>query len=312
MAKIEDPKVRYEYMTVNGVPTKVLQVGKTDLGPICQEPLLIFIPGSPGIIEYYEDFLTEVYEHFDGRLHVCGVSHAGHDDVFTKCSAPSPKEHWQLYGLYGQIRHKVEFVRSHVTGKRAVFLAGHSIGAYMMLQVLEELKELNVKRSFLLFPVIERLAETPNACSLMWDARLLRLLSWFIVLLLVVLPEAVKSLLVSWYCQNLPPAIRQRAFKATCMLFEPTVFQIVVNMAHEELRTLVERDDEFIGAHLERLTFYYGCSDGWCPVRFYQDIKETFPNGDITLCSLNIKHAFVLDRTAEIAAFVSNRIKNNI
>ncbi|XP_070391883.1 lipid droplet-associated hydrolase-like isoform X2 [Dermacentor albipictus] len=265
MAQRQVPKVRYEYMTVNSVPTKVMLVGKTDLGPNCQEPLLICIP-----------------------------------------------EHWHLYGLYGQVRHKVEFVRSWVTGNRAIFLAGHSIGAYMILQVLEELKELNVKRSFLLFPVIERLSETPNACNLTWDARLLKLLSWLIVLLLTVLPETVKSLLVSWYCQSLPPAIRQRSIKATNVLFKPTVFQIVMDMAHEELQVLGERDDEFIGAHMERLTFYYGCNDGWCPVLFYQEIKETFPNGDITLCALNLKHAFVLDRTAEIAAFVSDRIRNSL
>ncbi|XP_070391884.1 lipid droplet-associated hydrolase-like isoform X3 [Dermacentor albipictus] len=312
MAQRQVPKVRYEYMTVNSVPTKVMLVGKTDLGPNCQEPLLICIPGNPGIVEYYEDFLTEVYDHFDGRLHVCGLSHAGHDEVVTKHLAPSPKEHWHLYGLYGQVRHKVEFVRSWVTGNRAIFLAGHSIGAYMILQVLEELKELNVKRSFLLFPVIERLSETPNACNLTWDARLLKLLSWLIVLLLTVLPETVKSLLVSWYCQSLPPAIRQRSIKATNVLFKPTVFQIVMDMAHEELQVLGERDDEFIGAHMERLTFYYGCNDGWCPVLFYQEIKETFPNGDITLCALNLKHAFVLDRTAEIAAFVSDRIRNSL
>uniref|UniRef100_A0A131YK98 Lipid droplet-associated hydrolase n=1 Tax=Rhipicephalus appendiculatus TaxID=34631 RepID=A0A131YK98_RHIAP len=312
MSKRQVTKVRYEYMTVNGVPTKVVQVGKTDLGPSCQEPLLIFIPGNPGIIEYYEDFLAELYDHFDGRLHVCGLSHAGHDNIFTTRSAPSPKEHWELYGLYGQIRHKVDFVKRHATGNRAIFLAGHSIGAYMMLQVLEELKELNVKRSFLLFPVIERLSETPNACSLLWDARLLRLVSWLIVLLLMVLPEAVKSLLISWYCRRLPPAIQQRSAKATSVLFDPTVFRLVVDMAHEEIQTLVERDDEFLGAHMEQLTFYYGCRDDWCPVHFYRDMKETFPNGDITLCSLNIKHAFVLDRTAEIAAFVSNRIKNSL
>ncbi|XP_037277608.2 lipid droplet-associated hydrolase isoform X2 [Rhipicephalus microplus] len=265
MSKREVTKVHYEYMTVNGVPTKVVQVGKTDLGPSCQEPLLIFIP-----------------------------------------------EHWDLYGLYGQVRHKVEFVERHATGDRAIFLAGHSIGAYMILQVLKEHKGLNVKRSFLLFPVIERLSETPKACSLLWDARLLRLLSWLIVLLLMVLPEAVKSLLVSLYCRSLPPAIRERSAKATSVLFDPTVFRLVIDMAHEEIQTLVERDDEFLGACMERLVFYYGCSDGWCPVRFYWNMKETFPNGDITLCSLNIKHAFVLDRTAEIAAFISNRIKDSL
>lgn len=305
-------KVRYSYITISSVPTKVVQVGNTDLDPDSQEPLFILIPGNPGIIEYYEDFLLEIYDHFEGRVHVCGLSHAGHDEVWTKCNAPSPKEHWHLYGLQGQVRHKVEFVKNHVSSSRAVFLAGHSVGAYIVLQMLKELKGLDVKRSFMLFPVFERLDEAPNAWRLMWDSYLLKLVTRLLAFLLLLLPDSFKAALVSWYCRSLPPAIQERSAKATCMVFMPTVFQLMTDMAHEELCELKERDNILIGAHLPRLTFYYGCEDGWCPIRFYWDMQAAFPNADLTLCSLKLKHAFVLDHTAKIASFVADKMKNSI
>lgn len=300
-------KVRYSYVTINNVPTKVIQLGKTDLGPEREEPLLVLIPGNPGIIEYYEDFLLEIYNRFEGRVHVCGVSHAGHDEVWKNPIAPPPNENWQLYGLEGQVKHKLEFVKS--LSSRPVFLVGHSIGAYMVLRILRELGGLNVKRSFLLFPVFERMEEAPNTRALVWNARLQKVVSRLVVLLLLVLPEALKSTLVGWYCRSLPAGIRDRSFGATCTLLTPTVFRLMIDMAEEEVQQLKERDDALIGAHLDKLSFYYGCQDGWCPVRFFWEMREAFPKADLTLCKDNLKHAFVLDRTEGIAAFVSDKIR---
>ncbi|XP_077552196.1 lipid droplet-associated hydrolase-like [Haemaphysalis longicornis] len=306
------PRVRYSYATINNVPTRVVQVGKTDLCPERQEPLLIMIPGNPGIIEYYEDFLSEIYNHFQGSIHVCGVSHAGHDEVWKSGIAPPPNENWQLYGLEGQVRHKLEFVRSYVSSRRPLFLAGHSIGAYMVLRILGELGGLNVRRSFLLFPVFERMREAPNARSLVWNRRLFKVVTRMVSLLLLVLPDVLRCTLVGWYCRSLPEGVRNRAFAATCTLFTPTVFRLMIDMAEEELQQLKERDDALIRAHLDRLTFYYGCKDGWCPTRFYWEMREAYPKADLTLCKDNLKHAFVLDRTEGIATFVSDKIRNSL
>lgn len=286
-------------------------MGKTDLCPEREEPLVVLIPGNPGIIEYYEDFLLEIYNRFQGNIHVCGISHAGHDEVWKNPMAPPPNENWQLYGLEGQVRHKLEFVKSFVSSSRPLYLVGHSIGAYMALRILGELGRLNVRRSFLLFPVFERMREAPNARSLVWNARLLKAVTRLVVLLLMVLPEAFKCALVGWYCRTLPEGIRDRSFAATCTLFTPTVFRLMIDMAEEELQQVKERDDALIGAHLDRLSFYYGCQDGWCPARFYWEMREAYPKADLTLCKDNLKHAFVLDRTEGIATFVSDRIRNS-
>lgn len=51
---------------------------------------LLSFEGNPGIIEYYEEFLQEIYDNFEGKLHVCGLSHAGHDEIPDDLHPPSP------------------------------------------------------------------------------------------------------------------------------------------------------------------------------------------------------------------------------
>lgn len=215
-----------------------------------------------------------------------------------------------LYGLQGQVKHKVEFVRSQVGNKRSVFLAGHSIGAYMVLQLLKH-QEVKVKRSFLLFPVIERLADTPNSRSLQ-SGILLKLLTWLVVALLFILPRYLKVALVDSYFKDLKVSLQSRIKDATVSLFTPRVFKLMINLAEEELQQVRQRDDDIIRENITRLTFYYGSQDKWCPFQFYLDMKEAFPSADVNFCEHNLKHAFILDRTTELARFVSDRIRNSL
>ncbi|CAN7999057.1 unnamed protein product [Ixodes hexagonus] len=312
MGRTAKSDAHYDYIIVNEVPTKLLTIGKTSLNAGCPEPLFIFFPGNPGIIEYYEEFLREVYDNFGGKLHVCGLSHAGHDVLPKNLRGPSPNGNWHLYGLQGQVEHKLDFVKTHVSKDRPVFLAGHSVGAYMVLRILEQRKDLNVRRSFLLFPVFERLAQTPNAKALMVSSFLLKLVTWLLVALLFILPELVKEALVEWYFKNIQPSIRDRTKKATLIVCTPGVFKLMVNMAEDELNQLKQRDESTIRDHLQRLSFYYGSRDGWCPVTYFQDMKQAFPDADLNLCKHNLKHAFTLESTCEVSAFVAGRIKSSL
>uniref|UniRef100_A0A131Y1H3 Lipid droplet-associated hydrolase n=1 Tax=Ixodes ricinus TaxID=34613 RepID=A0A131Y1H3_IXORI len=305
-------KAHYDYIIVNDVPTKLLTIGKTSISARSQEPLFIFFPGNPGIIEYYEEFLQEIYDNLEGKLHVCGLAHAGHDVLPRNLRAPPPNENWHLYGLEGQVAHKVDFVKTHVSNDRPVFLAGHSIGAYMVLQMLKQRKELNVKRSFLLFPVFERLAQTPNAKALVLSSLLLKLATWLLVALLFVLPEFVKAALIEWHFKDIQPSMRNRIKKATLTLFTPAIFKLMVNMAEDELDQVKQRDEGTIRDNLKRLTFYYGSEDNWCPIEYFRDMRRAFPDADLNLCEHNLKHAFTLHSTCEMSAFVSGRVKDSL
>ncbi|ERE69004.1 putative UPF0554 protein C2orf43 like protein [Cricetulus griseus] len=70
------------------------------------------------------------------------------------------------------------------------------------------------------------------------------------------------------------------------------------NAAHllsQEMIHVQKRDDEIIMEHLPKLTLYYGKTDSWCPVKYYEDMRKDFPEGNIRLCILHQSSA-VFDR----------------
>lgn len=64
--------------------------------------------------------------------------------------------------------------------------------------------------------------------------------------------------------------------------------------------------------HFFQLTFYYGKRDGWCPIKYYEDMKKDFPEGNIYLCEKGIPHAFVLGFNQEMATMVADWINNRL
>jgi hypothetical protein len=49
-----------------------------------------------------------------------------------------------VYGLNGQIEHKIAFLRAHVPKDVKLILIGHSVGTYMTLHVMKRVPELPV------------------------------------------------------------------------------------------------------------------------------------------------------------------------
>ena len=67
-------KLIKEVITLDGVRTvlsKILPQRKI------HKYVIVVIPGNPGLIEFYDDFITSLFEALQGQLPVFGVSHAG-------------------------------------------------------------------------------------------------------------------------------------------------------------------------------------------------------------------------------------------
>jgi len=62
----------------------------------------------------------------------------------------------------------------------------------------------------------------------------------------------------------------------------------------------------------KKLIFYYGATDHWTPVTYYEDMKEKFPDGEIYVCERKFKHAFVLESSEEVAEMVAPWIQKVI
>uniref|UniRef100_A0A3B5KT09 Lipid droplet-associated hydrolase n=1 Tax=Xiphophorus couchianus TaxID=32473 RepID=A0A3B5KT09_9TELE len=263
-----------EFFFCSGAATEVLKVGSSQLSG--EEVLLLLIPGNPGVVGFYESFLLTLHGML-GRP-VWAVSHAGH------CAPPDSMDlvegrsgsngaaaaRRDVFGLDGQIQHKLAFIRDRVPRGTRLVLVGHSIGCYMILEMMRRSPELEVLKAVLLFPTIERMAQSPQGKVMTPVLCQLRYLAYLPLFLLSLLPQ-----LNSMY------------------------------LGGQEMRMVQERDNVTIQKNLDRLIFYYGATDHWCPVSYFQDMRRDFPHGDIRLCERGVRHAFVLDAGQDVAQMVA-------
>uniref|UniRef100_A0A2R8PKU5 Lipid droplet-associated hydrolase n=1 Tax=Callithrix jacchus TaxID=9483 RepID=A0A2R8PKU5_CALJA len=212
-----------------------------------------------------------------------------------------------IYGLNGQIEHKLAFLRTHVPKDMKLVLIGHSIGSYFTLQMLKRVPDLPVIRAYLLCPTIERMSESPNGRIatplLCWFRYVLYATGY---LLFKPCPEKIKSFIIK---RGLQVMNLENEFSPLNLL-EPFCLANVAYLGGQEMMEVVKRDDEAIKEHLCKLTFYYSTIDSWCPKEYYEDIKKDFPEGDIRLCEKNIPHAFNIHFNQEMADMIVDSLKD--
>jgi len=263
----------------------------------------VIIPGNPGCIKFYEQFATVTGE--GTGLVVKGVSHTAH----AKCPGGPDHSHPELgeCGLEAQVRHKVEYLRGEIFPKyERVVLIGHSIGCYMILHLMDLLQEderAKVAKCMLMFPTIERMRATPNGRKL---TPLLTHARWvfpFVAYSVSYLPDPLLNYTLSFFVKKKPDYCCHDIVKRN--LLTPQVANSVTFLALEEMLQVVERDDDLISRHAEKLIIYYGNKDPWCTADMYEEVSKL--HGDaaqVHLCQRDIEHAFVLGHSVETADMV--------
>nr|XP_055028316.1 lipid droplet-associated hydrolase isoform X3 [Misgurnus anguillicaudatus] len=313
----EDPSVENIYC--RGAVTEVLKYGPTDLhaarkGPNPPKMLILIIPGNPGVVGFYKTYMWTLYQTFLRRYPVWAVSHAGHcmpPDTFDMIEDASVAEKEDVFGLDGQIEHKLTFLRKHVPRETTLLLIGHSIGCYIILEMMKRDPELKVLKAVMLFPTIERMACSPQGKLMTPLLCHLRYAVYLPIFLLSLLPERLKAEIVRLAMGNLY-SLDTSIVPATVSLINVDCAANAMYMGGQEMRLVVKRDDSTIRQHLRKLIFYYGATDHWCPVQYYQDIQRDFPEGDIRLCERGIRHAFVLDAGEEVANMTAQWICDDL
>ncbi|KAI2470807.1 hypothetical protein F4781DRAFT_158652 [Annulohypoxylon bovei var. microspora] len=142
--------------------------------------LIFFIPGNPGLIAYYEPFLSTLRQLIDEtaslqptRFHIHGQDLAGFRDddhaPFTAARKPHGLEHQIRHVLAAASALRVE------TGQPydEVLLVGHSVGAYIALELCHRLLRdpdlapaLRPTSAVLLFPTIHHISRSPSGQKL--------------------------------------------------------------------------------------------------------------------------------------------------
>jgi len=196
-------------------------------------------------------------------------------------------------------------VREYIAAHVKVILIGHSIGCHIALQLLNRDDQFSsqVVQVLMLFPTIMEMSTSPN--GKWFTSSLLRPFHWLSPSILGLLDYApsVRSWLVRAYAVY-------RQISAECIqkgimtLLHRDVVQKVLLMAHAEMEEVTELDVPTLEQNLERLYFYFGATDDWCPLEFVNVMTTQVPGLKHDICTEGIRHAFVIEKSKRMASIL--------
>ncbi|CAM6014825.1 unnamed protein product [Sphagnum balticum] len=253
---------------IGGHMTELLEL-HAHKGPALQ---IVFVPGNPGVVAYYQEYLDALYDILEGGASVTAISHIAH-------VSRDWEDAGRLFSLQEQIDHKLEFVQQQLNQRPDVplILVGHSIGAYIIMEILRRFPS-QVQQVIGLYPFVtlnrnsqwqgflRRVSETSALCTA--TSTLAGLVGR--------LPDAVSRGLVKVLLGRVwdPYAV-----DITCQhLLQSRVVHNFMYMGRTEFATLpLEPDWGFLREFQSRISFLFGTDDHWGPLSLLVNISKEIP-----------------------------------
>jgi len=271
------------------------------LGGTRPSALFLFIPGNPGVIDFYTHFLDTIHDlDTSGTLAILAFSHVGHAPSLASRHPLSSLRSSQ-FGLASQLQNALNIfdaVRSTFGPSVRVVLAGHSVGAWFALQVLR-LRSNAISRVFLLFPTIVQIADTPNGKRLSWlfRAPLPRVIA-NLANCLYYLPVQILGVLFRSY-----PRLALNALHS--FLRSPQVIFAAMSLAHDEMINIRRLDSELLNRHSDLLWIYFAQRDDWVGQQM-ATILEAFGGDEARIFhdESGVQHAFCINQSEEMGKWI--------
>ncbi|KAG2272263.1 hypothetical protein Bca52824_066818 [Brassica carinata] len=267
---------------------------------------VLFIPGNPGVVPFYKDFLESLYEFLDGNASITGMS-------TLVSSLFSDWEPGRLFSLQEQIDHKVGFIRQDMEGvKVPIILVAHSIGSYISLDILRKFSE-KVVYCIGLYPflTLNKQSTKQSLIGKLAASSVLSATASFLIASLRLLPVWAARRLVS---NSLGASWSDTAVQATCThLRQYHTMRNVLYMAMTEFRELAaEPDWDFMRENQSRLAFLFGIDDHWGPLQLFEEISKQAPGTSLSIEREGHTHAFccTVAGSVWVAQHVATLIKN--
>jgi len=178
----------------------------------------------------------------------------------------------EIFTIDGQVNHKIEFIDKYIPDGVNLHFIGHSIGAKICVELVKRYKERNNAHAYLLFPVIQRFAESPYG-KIVWPfiGPLRKPLTLAVAVINKVMPQAWLHSIVDWFLDDfwkkgdhLPidvektkDGIRESSsvhinVRTTVSLLHPEALERILFLAHDEFQNIRELCEEDIRRHTDR------------------------------------------------------------
>lgn len=262
--------------------------------------ILLFIPGNPGVIDFYHPFLTAIHnQDRSGTLAILSHSHIGHDPAVQDLT-PARRTSFN-HALPFQIRNSLRIfdvlITSFGVNTRTV-IAGHSVGSWVALQVLK-LRCAAVSGVFFLFPTITNIACTPNGrlLSRLFRPPFPRIVSQ-VARVLHLIPLTI-------LCRFFPQYPIPQAQVLQSFLLSPSSIFAAMTMAHDEMLNIKDLDAVTLDKYRHQIWFYFAENDDWVD-QGRETILQVFGADPGTVKVVHgrrdIPHAFCINHSEELAA----------
>lgn len=247
-----------------------------------------------------------MYQSVFHKKNFCFTGQAGHVEV-PDSKSNNLEQNEELFNLQGQLAHKLDLISNYVDKKSKIHLIGHSIGAWLILELLKNHESIFTKVSSLnlLFPTIQKMAESKNGKFL---NNVLRRINFVIVMffsLVALLPLWLRLYGIGLYLKfnSLPSHYTDRILK----YLNPKVGEKVLFLAYDEMDTVTALNTVVLDKVKHLTNVIYSNRDGWAPVHYMEDLKKFQPH--LQMKEVHINHAFVLKYSEQVAEMVSDFIK---
>ncbi|OQE21492.1 hypothetical protein PENFLA_c014G01725 [Penicillium flavigenum] len=307
--------------------------------PSDQKTTIFFISGNPGLIGYYHPFLSLLSKYLDEEkeenlpsrpsFKIYGCSLGGFEIDERQPSLSSNGIDLDLEDQICFVQGKLTAVmgdEGNVNGsdnakgtvdagtRQKVILIGHSVGAYIAMEILRRYREAKPESAFdiiggaMLFPTVKDIAASPSGQKLTTllsiIPRLAVVVSLFARLFTFLLPASLLRSVVR-LVMNDPPV---HALDTTCAFLKSRGgVRQALHMAADEMRTITSDkwSDDVWGAAsarepIAKLFFYFGRNDHWVADQTRDDIvavrgqKGGEAGPTMVVCEESLPHAFCL------------------
>lgn len=299
--------------------------------------LIIFIPGNPGVLGVYHDFLKRIFNlrpWSNSKLKKTTIIAIGHNDfdhpdhVDYRAEERICIEETELNFVERAISHKYEphHIELQVINKLVIlhkiiklyqshelYFVGHSIGCYIILRLLQDRQISSIHNgSILLNPALENLALTPKGTTIdrIFSFKLDLLMHSVAYVIDNLLPKQLKLSLTKLLCSDeFIKSSSDMVIESVMQLACQKTLSALIKMAKSELAVVKDiNEDLLIEPHVDKLELVFAEKDHW--------VNEAFR---VKLCNRRILrgvtvvpalHAFVMDHhdSMEYANIVSERL----
>ena len=248
--------------------------------------------------------------------HVYFSASPGHHFIPCECNSNEPKDagieckdfylnESRVYTLHDQVDHKLAFVYNFLPPDSELILIGHSVGAFMILEIMNRLHHTQrILKGILLFPTIERVTKTSNGRFWTTVASYMARPVLWMVWLFSALPLRVQRAMVS-LCVTVRRFQRDENIVRSILSFlNNHGVSNMLQIANDMVGINCLSHETVIEENKDKLVFYYGKGDPWVPASFCDQMIERFPTADIRQCDKNYKHAFVLHHAESVGKLV--------